>query len=405
MKKVPLYLQTVLGMFLGILVGLYFGKEAEELGVVSKLLIEAIKNVAIPLLFFAILDAFVNSDLKGKSFFKMCALYALNAIFAITIALLISNLFEPGKYLPLRLSPQNLEKFTAHHSIPISDVPSLILEPTKFSKNIRSFSLFSGTTAAILLALMVGIALKLPLPQQIKTKVREGNAFALHWLFIVVKWLTHLIPIAVFCSVAKVVGTTGFSLAHGLLAYFVSCSMGMILHIALVYQSWIVLAGLKLKDFWKEAKEAVIYSFGINSSLATLPITLQTLKRLKISDSSARMAACVGTNFNNDGILLYEVVAALFMIQAYGQSLPLLEQLWLSVVCVIATIGIAGIPEAGMISLTLVLAAIGLPTEDLPVLLTVDWVLGRMRSVTNVIGDLSGAIVLDRIPNGARHRP
>ena len=217
----------------------------------------------------------------------------------------------------------------------------------------------------------------------------------LRWLFWIIEGLTHLIPIAVFCAVAKIVGTTGFSFLGGLVAYFISGASGMIIHIFFVYQFWIFISGRKLKQFWMTSKETLVHSFGINSSLATLPMTLNTLKKLGVSEGSSRMAACVGTNFNNDGILLYEVVAALYMIQAYGLSLSIPDQLWLSLVCILATIGVGGIPEAGMISLAIVLAAIGLPTQDLPALLTVDWVLGRMRSVTNVVGDLSGAISLD----------
>jgi Na+/H+-dicarboxylate symporter len=120
------------------------------------------------------------------------------------------------------------------------------------------------------------------------------------------------------------------------------------------------------------------------------------LRAMKVSDSSARMSACVATNLNNDGILLYEAMAALMVAQAFGVSLNFGEQLMVAATCILATLGIAGVPEAGMISLSVVLASAKLPVDLLPLLLSVDWVLGRCRAMTNVVSDVLGAVLLDR---------
>ena len=119
---------------------------------------------------------------------------------------------------------------------------------------------------------------------------------------------------------------------------------------------------------------------GTGSSLATLPVTLEALDRMGVSPQSARMAACVGTNLNNDGILLYEAMAVLFVAQACGVTLSISEQLVAAGACVIAGVGISGIPEAGLISLLLVLKTVKVIPDELvvqvvPLLLTVDWVL------------------------------
>jgi Na+/H+-dicarboxylate symporter len=118
---------------------------------------------------------------------------------------------------------------------------------------------------------------------------------------------------------------------------------------------------------------------------------------MKVSPQSARLAACVGTNLNNDGILLYEAMAVLFVAQVYGIKLSLGQQVLAAGSCVIAGIGIAAIPDAGLISLALVLATVGLPVEILPLLLTVDWLLSRCRAVTNVTSDILVAVLLDRL--------
>ena len=104
----------------------------------------------------------------------------------------------------------------------------------------------------------------------------------------------------------------------------------------------------------------------------------------------------MGTNLNNDGIILYEAMAVLFVAQAHGIHLTLAQQVMAALTCLVAAVGIAGVPEAGFISLSLVLATVGLPLELLPLLLTVDWIIARARSVVNVLSDMLVSIILDR---------
>src|SRR5207244_13363166 len=108
------------------------------------------------------------------------------------------------------------------------------------------------------------------------------------------------------------------------------------------------------------------------------------------------LGACFGTNLNNVGIILYEGMAVLFVAQAHGLDLTLGQQVVAAVSCLVAAMGIAGVPEAGFVSLSLVLATVGLPLELLPLLLTVDWIIARGRSVVNVLSDMMVSILLDR---------
>jgi DAACS family dicarboxylate/amino acid:cation (Na+ or H+) symporter len=390
--KWPIYLQTILAMMLGILLGILLGPKASSLGIVAKYIVEIIKALATPLLFFAIFDAFVSVDLKGKGFFWLIAVCLINACCAIAIALTISNVFKPGTYLPV--DPQ----LKAH----LPNVLGIHFQWEKIGNRENAANFFTGTTAAIFISVVLGsvfVFLKFLLGKRFYSTeqfLKTINPRILEFLYKVIGYLVHLTPIAVLTAMAKVVGVQGFGAMKGLAAYLIACAGGMFLQVFLVYQSWIkFFAGMSLKTFWKETKEPMIYSFGINSSLATLPTTLTALKRLKVSEGSARLAACIGTNLNNDGILLYEVVAVFFVAQAFGWHLALGQQILLALICIIATIGVAGVPEAGMISLALVLSSVGLPVEILPVLMTVDWVLARLRSVNNVIGDMTGAIAID----------
>ena len=107
------------------------------------------------------------------------------------------------------------------------------------------------------------------------------------------------------------------------------------------------------------------------------------------------MAACIGTNLNNDGILLYEAMAVIIVTQSLGQNLGFAAQLSIAFLCVLTSMGIAGVPEAGFISLAVILGTLGLSNEILLVLLSVDWILARARSVTNVVADMTTSIVID----------
>lgn len=399
MATLSLTLQTALAMIFGAVAGVFLGEKAALLGEVSTLFVSLIKALSLPLLFLAINDGFLKSEFKGKGFLALIFVSSFNALCAVTLALFISNTFQPGAWLNLNSTAVSRAVLKADWLMNLGNHFS--------THDLRD--LLTGTTLVILISLILALALLILRKTFFRTKVSFFNSLSaattqgLEWVFYLIDRITLLIPVAVFCAVAKTVGVSGFSAAKGLLAYFLACSLGMALHILIVYQSWIRWLGkISLRKFWSVALEPALYAFGINSSLATLPVTLKSLNKLKVSPSSARLSACVGTNFNNDGILLYEVVAALFLIQSYGLQLPLKAQIIVSIISIVACIGVSGIPEAGIISLTIVLSAIGLPSEAIPILLSVDWVLARMRSFTNVLGDITVGIGIDRLTSQGR---
>ena len=259
-----------------------------------------------------------------------------------------------------------------------------------------------------MLAVLLGAALRRVKTEQIARgetgwrHVEDGVGALLRAFELMLSWIIAIVPLAVFGVVAQTVGQHGFAPFAGLGPYVGVALLGLGLQVALVYQAWLLFAGVRLSWFWKGARDPVVYAAGASSSLATLPVTLRSLDRMGVSPASARLAACVGTNLNNDGILLYEAMAVLFVAQAHGIALTLPQQIAAALVCLVAGIGIAGVPEAGLISLSLVLATVGLPLQLLPLLLTVDWLLSRARAMTNVTSDMLVAVLLDRL--GGRSR-
>ena len=202
-------------------------------------------------------------------------------------------------------------------------------------------------------------------------------------------------PLAVFGKVASIVGTSGFG-PFVALGWFVVAVL-----IALAVQATYYLTRIQLGSWVRPlaliraTRDALVMAFSTASSTVTMPVTYDRLRRFGLRERSASLGALVGSNFNNDGTALYEAMAALFIAQMLGIELSMVDQLLVVVTSVIASIGAAGIPEAGLVTMTLVFSAVKLPTEYIALLLTVDWFLDRCRTTINVMGDMNVACLLD----------
>src|SRR5205085_1479558 len=215
-------------------------------------------------------------------------------------------------------------------------------------------------------------------------------------LLTVLHWIIQLVPIGVFAIVAKVVGTEGFGPFKAMGAFILAVLLALALQAAwyllrIRFFSWV-----KPSDVVRGMRDALVMAFSTDSSTATMPVTYACLtEKVGLRQESASMGALVGSNFNNDGTALYEAMAALFIAQLIGQHLSFAQQLIIIVTSIIASVGAAGIPEAGLVTMTLVFSAVGLPIEYIGLLLTVDWFLDRCRTTINVLGDVNVSCLLD----------
>ncbi|MFO0547104.1 MAG: dicarboxylate/amino acid:cation symporter [Polyangiaceae bacterium] len=398
--RFPLSLQIIAAMVLGLALGPLVGKQATPLAEVAKLVIQLIKAFATPLLFLAIVQAILKTEVSLRAGARMIGFALVNATIALTIGLVLSNLLRPGDHLaavvstgdkpPAAIAEYANKKIDLTKTL-ISHVPQNVVSP--FAEN--------AVIAIVILALFLGFALRRVREEEQGSGghriIEEVVTTLLRVSEVVLSWAIKLVPLAVFAVVTKTVGEYGFAPFKGLGWYVLVGLLGLVLQIGVTYQLWIaVYTRIGLRRFWREARSPVVYALGANSSLATLPLTLDALDRLGVSRASSALGACVGTNLNNDGILLYEGMAVLFVAQASGIDLPLSQQIVAGATCMIAAMGVAGVPEAGFISLALVLNTVGLPVELLPLLLTVDWVIARARSVTNVLSDMMLSILVDQ---------
>lgn len=428
----PLYLRVVLGVVIGILIGRTFGKEeiiakwtTADLGTIAFLYIQLLTALATPLIFLAITEAFVQTHISGRQGLKMFGICSLNIFVAFVIGLTILNVWQPGRVWQKRFAEQGeeLAVAAAKGADKVSEVAQQAsknsLSPLEIIRSYIPKSIAQAfnenmvlTVAA--LAILVGAAmrsLKKDADADLQNALAVLDAFVVASYQVILKllmWLIELAPLAICFAVAGVVGATGWEMFHLVITFFLTVSSALALH-ALVYyplSSWLI-GGKSPVFLFREAAGAILTGFSLNSSLATAPLTLDALKRLGVSDSSARLSACVGTNFNNDGITLYEAMTALFIAQAAGLELTLGQQITILLAALAGSMGIAGIPNSGLIILTLVLKAARLPDQTVqlavPIVYTIDFIVARLRSAVNVMGDLQVAILLDageRRPEG-----
>lgn len=412
----PLYLRILIGVALGTALGLVFGEgpivlglRNEQLGDLGLLVIRLLKALAVPLIFFAILDAFVRTAISARRGAKMIVICLVNVSVAFAIGLTIMNTWRPGEAWRGRfdtllgsLSAGGVPSAPTATLDPLQNidgyVPVSLLDP--FSRN--------SVISVVLLSLFVGAALRHVRRRQQAERVTTIEALerfiaaAYEVLVVMLYWVVQTIPFAVFGVVAQVVGQAGLAAFSALGTFLIVILSGLLLHAFVYYPLVAWLVGRKPpRVYVGGGADAILMALSTNSSLATVPVTLRCLtKKMGVSEESARLAACVGTNLNNDGIALYDAMAALFIAQACGFDLTLAQQAVVLMASLMAGVGIAGIPEAGLIVLPLVLGSVGLPeavvAAAIPLVLPVDWIIGRVRSVVNVMSDMLVAIVLDR---------
>lgn len=419
---IPLYLRVIIAVALGAIVGLVAGKgevvphvTTADLGAIGLLVIRLLKMLAVPLVLFAVLDAIARTKVTARQGLRLLAICLVNVSVAFTIGLALMNTIRPGD--AWRGHIQDLAGLT-HEQVkkapegttlsPLDNlakwIPESVAQP--FEEN--------NVISIVLLAILAGAAIRRVRREADESEgeeaaenkraieaVIDGIAGAYRVLMRMLTWVVEAVPFGVFGVVAMTIGKAGFD-TFGVLAGFLAVILlGFIIHALGYYtlMAWLV-GGKSPRVFYGKGGNAIVTGLSMNSSLATMPITLQSLAQMGVTPESARLSACIGTNFNNDGITLYEAMAAVFLAQALGYDLSFGAQLTIVLAALMAGVGIAGVPEAGLIVLPLVLHAAGLPEQVvgalIPLIFTVDWILARCRSAVNVMADMLVAILLDR---------
>ena len=399
--------RMLLGAATGILLGLAFtalGPEAAAsrhglyaLGLVAAVFIGLLKMVMVPLVFTSIAVGVAQLQAHHQMhrvWVSTLLFFALSTSIAIALGLFATHAFRPGEGVPLAL---------LRDAMAAQPAASLAL-PEFFQKFVAGLfanpvaAMAQGNIMAVLVfALLTGAALVAGGERyhHLRNLLTELFKLMMH----MVEWIMRLAPFGICALLAKLVATQDAAL-FGSLGQFIAVVIGTTLfHGAVVLPLLLWLATrVSPLAFWRGARPALLTAFATSSSAATLPVTLTCLERdMGVRRDIANFVAPLGAQVNMDGTALYEAAAALFVAQLCGIELSLGQQLVVCATAMVASIGAPGIPSAGMVTMAMVLQAVGLPAEAIALLLPIDRLLDTVRTAVNVEGDMVGSLVVQKL--------
>jgi Na+/H+-dicarboxylate symporter len=391
--QTPLYLRILGGCVLGVVVGLTLGRLNLPqyiliLEIPSKLVLRVLGALAAPLILLAVVQALMHAKFPRGSAVRLFSLLVLNTLVAIGIGLFVANVVQPGRWTDPGKLHEKVKEETKTDLLQqfLDNVPKSLFGPLGDDGKVIS---------VILLGLAFGIAFRQLKDAKIATLADLVDA-CFRALIVVLHWIIEVIPLAVFGIVASLVAREGLKpfvdLGAFVVAVLIALALQMLYYLTRIYfGSW-----ARPLDVLRGVRDALVMAFSTASSTATMPVTYACLReKVGLRERSASLGSLVGANFNNDGTALYEAMAALFISQLIGVKLSLWQQFLVVLTSVAASVGAAGIPEAGIVTMTLVFNAVGLPIRYIPILLTVDWFLDRCRTAINVMGDVNVSCILD----------
>lgn len=392
---VILLVLIIAGVLGGMLCGWYFGPAMVHIAWLGDLFLNALKMLIVPLIFAAVISGVASlGDVRrlGRLGGATVLYFLATTAIAVIIGLVMVNLIQPGVGLALQGSTVP-EEVRTKAATGLGDVLLSLVSPNLIDAA-ANMQLLPLILFAILLSAALTTLGEAGLPViAFFDKLNEA-------LMKIVIWVMYLAPAGIFALVAARLGKAGggeffFAQLKAVGWHVATVLSGLSLHFIVLTAILLLVAGRGL-DFLANLLRALFTAFGTASSSATLPVTLECLRENRLDERAIRFVVPLGATVNMNGTALYEAEAALFIAQAYGIHLALGQQVIVFLTATLAAIGAAGIPEAGLVTMVIVLSAVGLPLEGVGLLLAVDWFLDRFRTTVNVFGDAVGAAVVNR---------
>lgn len=372
---------------------------------IGLLFLALIKMVVVPLVFCSLLVGVASlGDFRklGRLGLRTLLFFFATTAVALGIGLSLANLIRPGEWMSAADRALLLESYAGGAASTVgaaADAPSLGEQLIAIIPTNPLAALATGNMLQVIFfAVMFGVALTLVAPDRAKRVVDIVDT-ANEAMVVLVHIAMKLAPYGVAALLFKVTGTTGASVLMALGVYALVVLAGLLIHMGLTYGLTVTLgARLSFPRFLSAMKAAIMVAFSTSSSSATLPVTKESAENnLNVSPEVSSFVLPLGATVNMDGTALYQGVAAIFIAQIYSIDLSLGDQLTIVLSATMASVGAAGVPGAGMITLALVLTAIGVPTEGLALVLGVDRLLDMFRTATNVVGDSTAAVFMARL--------
>ena len=385
----------LLGVIFGILINLVDLDQSDKkiiielLSVGGEIFLKIIKMLVVPIVFFSLTSGVANlNELNtlGKIGVKSISLYISTTFFAITGSLIFANLIDPGEGFKLKIENNGV---TISEPPSLSDVILNIIPNNPFESLVNENML-----QVIFFAILLGSAISI-------SKKKELTKFFNDFNLVIMKVLSislTIAPVGIFCLISKTFATQGLGSIIELAKYFLVVSFALFLHVIFIYLPLIRIVGkVKVVKFLNGMKEALIFAFSTSSSSATIPVTLENLrKNFSVKDKIASFTVPLGATINMDGTAIMQGVATVFIANAYGVDLSVIDYLNIILTSTLASIGTAGVPGVGIIMLGMVLNQVGLPLEGIALIMGVDRFLDMLRTAVNVSGDSMVSIIINK---------
>lgn len=397
--KANLLTQILIAFIIAIILGIIFGTAIDVLKPLGDLFLRLIKFIIAPLILSTLVVGVASiGDPKslGRVGTKTIAYYLITTAFAIIFGLIFAFIISPGKGLTVDGPTAEVE---------INESEGVIQTLLNIVPENPFFALTDGNVLQIIFfAIFLGLAITL-IGKKAEPVYQFFDSFA-ELMMKITGIVMRFAPIGIIGLVAPIVGQYGPQVLMPLLKIILTLAIACILHAVIIYSLCVhIFAKMNPLTFFKGIAPAAIVAFSTASSAATLPVTLKnTRENLGISNKITSFVVPLGATINMDGTAIYQGVAVIFIAQFYGLDLSFLQLLTVVITTILASIGTAGVPGAGMIMLAMVLTAVGLPLEGIAIIAGVDRVLDMFRTTVNIVGDASGAVTVAGTEKGELDR-
>tara|TARA_B100000886_G_C20418520_1_gene490347 strand:+ start:1224 stop:2522 length:1299 start_codon:yes stop_codon:yes gene_type:complete len=423
MKKIAIHWQIIIGLILGLAYGIFSASfnwgvfTTNWIAPIGIIFINLLKLIAMPLVLSSLITGVASlSDLKKLSRIggKTIGIYLATTAVAVTIGLASVNLIKPGDKIPHSIK-NNLqltyEEDALRKAKTVEDVknrgplqPFIDMIPSNF---FNSASSNKNMLQIVFIAMFIGVGL-------IKVPDEKGRALkeffeSLNYVVIrLVDIIMLIAPFGVFALISQTINKVAgdnpseiLELLSALGFYMIAVVAGLIVHAIITYAGLLkTLTSMPLKMFYKGIAPAQLLAFSTSSSGATLPVTMERCEdELGVSEEVSSFVLPLGATINMDGTALYQAVAAVFIAQTIGMSLDLGAQLTIVITTVLASIGTAAVPGAGIVMLVIILESVGVPSAGIALILGVDRILDMLRTCVNVTGDATVSVIIAESEN------
>ncbi|WP_284139580.1 MULTISPECIES: dicarboxylate/amino acid:cation symporter [unclassified Virgibacillus] len=390
MKK-GLMWQIIGAFILAIIAGLLFGEKIEVVKPLGDLFLRLIKFIIVPLILSTIIVGVTSTnDVKklGRLGGKTISFYLLTSLVAISLGLLAGYVFSPGIGTDIELTGQEEVSVNETEGV-VQTILNII--PTNPFEALATGNVLQIIFFAIFLGVGITIAGEKAKPVQ---RFFDGLAEVMYKITSIVMMV---VPIGIFGLLAPIVGAYGAAVLLPLIKLIIAMFVASIIHVTVLYSIAVKTLGkMNPITFLKGIFPAAVVAFSTSSSSGTLPVTMKCAEEnLKVSKETSSFVLPLGATINMDGTAIYQGLAVVFIAQYFGVDLTFSQLVTVALIGTLASIGTAGVPGAGMIMLTMVMAAINLPLEGLALVAGIDRILDMMRTSVNVIGDASASVIVD----------